>query len=159
MSELSNFDIENILTGLKIKLNGVYSKDELKNINKKSGFYVINMQNSCDEFGCPLAGSHWICCGIFGSEAFFMDSFGQLPPKEVIKFLKVYKTFYNTQQIQNIMSECCGWYCIACCHYISKNILKYGLYKAFENFINIFNPEIPTKNLTILEKYLNKYIK
>ena len=51
---LSNSDIYAICLKLKLKLNGIYMKDELK-APLSEGNYIINMQNHNE------SGSHWTC--------------------------------------------------------------------------------------------------
>ena len=49
----------------------------------------------------------------------YFDSFGLVPPNEVIKYMKTTNKniIYNDSQIQNMNSILCGYYCI---YYIEK---------------------------------------
>ena len=53
LTTLSNSDLISICIKLKIKLVGVYMKDELQNSDLKQGCYIINLQNHDEN------GSHW----------------------------------------------------------------------------------------------------
>ena len=67
---LSNIDIINILKSQKIKINGVFMKDELPS-KLKRGFYVINLQSS--NVG---NGSHWTALYYRPKKSFYFDAFG-----------------------------------------------------------------------------------
>ena len=85
---LSNFDIEEICKELKLPIVGVYSKDELKGIDKYEGSYYVNMQNS-DEGD----GTHWVFMYIDkDGKALYFDSFGLPPPIEIEELLKMFKS-------------------------------------------------------------------
>ena len=104
---LTNFDIEEICNEYKIKLIQVCAKDELYG-KPKDGGYIINLDNSGGE------GLHWTAFYIRDTNATYFDSFGAVPPYEVCRFLNKanIKTIYNTSMIQDLMSNCCGFYSI-----------------------------------------------
>jgi hypothetical protein len=104
-NSLSDMDIIHILKSQKIKLNGVYMKDELPS-KLKSGFYIINLQSS--NIG---NGTHWTALYYNSKHSYYFDAFGFLAPVEVEKKLNGYT--YNDKQIQNLKSTACGYYCIA----------------------------------------------
>ena len=54
LTTLTNSDLYSICIKLKIKLNGIYMKDELED-NLKEGNYIINLENS------NQSRSHWTC--------------------------------------------------------------------------------------------------
>ena len=79
---------------------------------------VVNIQSDMDEQGNPLPGKHWVCCGkISNHSAWYFDSFGLAPPKQVIQALHVplKKIKYAENQIQDNDSGTCGWFCILAC--------------------------------------------
>jgi ABC-type cobalt transport system substrate-binding protein len=144
MNELSNFDIERIISQLDLQTvyNGCYSKDQLKELNR--GFYIVNLQSSEDG-----NGTHWCCLYVVNPVySIWFDSFGFPPPIEIESLLHNYD--YNRQDIQNIDSSACGYYCIA---FIKFMFGKTNVRKAFSTFIKLFNNN--TKyNDKILEQML-----
>ena len=72
LQTLTNSDLYSIC--IKLKLNGIYMKDELPS-DLKEGNYMINLQNH-DELG-----SHWTCFINSKSDIFCYDSFGVVFPQ------------------------------------------------------------------------------
>jgi len=158
---LTNFDIERIADKLKLPIVGVFSKNELANIERKIGSYYINMQDS-DE-GC---GTHWVLAKIYTDDdndssdednseveakALYFDSFGLGMPKQVAKFLSPFKPIYcSNRQIQNIKTTQCGWFCLIC-DYILENAKEDTYLEDYSKFLNIWSDDVE-KNLTILKK-------
>ena len=132
-NSLSDMDIIHILKSQKIKLNGVYMKDELPSKLKK-GFYVINLQSS--NVG---NGTHWTALYYSSKHSFYFDPFGFLAPIEIEQKLKTY--LYNDKQIQNLKSTACGYYCVAFILFMNKRKNKK---LGFDIFINEFSRN--TKN-------------
>ena len=143
-NSLSDMDIIHILKSQKIKLNGVYMKDELPSKLKK-GFYVINLQSS--NVG---NGTHWTALYYSSKHSFYFDPFGFLAPIEIEQKLNKYK--YNDKQIQNLKSTACGFYCIAFIIYMygRKNM---DLDIGFKSFVDAFSTNTK-ENDKLLYKYL-----
>ena len=78
---LSNFDIEEIALFYKIDIV-VIIKDELPKIKPISGNYIINIESSKDG-----NGTHWMALKIEDFDCVYCDSYGHLPPKEIIAFV------------------------------------------------------------------------
>jgi hypothetical protein len=157
---LSNFDIEKLCDKLDLPLIGIYQKDLLEDAPVTIGSYYINQQNSTDG-----NGSHWTLIKIYCDEerdgeyngmrvakALYFDPFGLNMSKEVEEFLAPFKPIpYNNKQIQNVRSDSCGWYCIAC-DYILEHKMNDGTYlEDYEKFLAHFKDD-PTKNLTLLKE-------
>ena len=108
---LSNFDIEKIATHFNIQI-AIVMKDELKKIHPTSyQNYIINLQSS-DKGN----GTHWMASKIKNKECVYFDSYGYLPPEEIITFCKRIKNShlcYNTKQIQDLSAITCGFFSIA----------------------------------------------
>ncbi len=138
----SSKDIENIAKFYGLKLNGVYSKDQLpKEIN--NGCYVVNMQDHNKG-----NGTHWVC--FFKSKhSMYFDSFGLLPPQQIDKALGNYE--YNCEQIQSYKSDACGYYCLAV-----LILLKNGM--SYNDIIKIFSND-KEKNEHKLETLFKSYLK
>jgi len=148
---LTNFQLEEMAVKKSVPLNGVFSKDQLPTIPKAGG-YIVNLQDSVDESGKSLPGTHWTAFYIENNKAIYFDSFGCLPPVEVESFLKPYKPYrYNRKEIQNIRGSVCGYYCFYFLWFMSRQKKSIpDLFKRFETFVNQFSIN-PLKNQTILE--------
>ena len=68
LTTLTNSDFYSICIKLKLKLNGIYMKDELPS-DLKEGNYIINLENS------NQSGSHWTCFIKSKNDIFYYDSF------------------------------------------------------------------------------------
>lgn len=106
---LSNVDIDKLLSKCP-KFKGCYARDALpKKPLKLNESIIINMDDATGP------GTHWVALFQYKKDtAFYFDSFGVVPPMEVQRFAKQGKKqlIYNSDQIQGINSERCGWYCI-----------------------------------------------
>jgi hypothetical protein len=65
------------------------------------------MQNSRDG-----DGTHWVCFKT-GKPLIYFDSFGVGPPIEVLR-KSTRDVIFNCEQIQDLGSTACGWFCVAC---------------------------------------------
>jgi len=92
------------------KFNGVFARDQLRNVNFQSGGFVINTDTSSQP------GEHWVAIFIDKEGLVkYLDSFG-LPPmhEEILDFLDRVATrnwTYNSQPIQSVLSMSCGFFC------------------------------------------------
>jgi len=144
---LTNFDLEKIAKNYDVKLIGIYSKNELDKLPIENGNYIINLDDNI--------GSHWTALNINKNKGIYFDSFGCVPPQNVISFVKQkpnIKFGYNNFIIQDLESEKCGFYCIAFLLFFNRSQNK-DIYKATNDFIQLFkdntleNDEILKKNL------------
>ena len=107
---LSNFDIERIVNNLGMAnlFGGCFLKNELpKNVSAK--YYIVNLDDSHTNKG----GTHWTLLVIRDSRrAIYFDSFGMPPPNEVVKFLGDRQIIYSSNEMQNVNSVLCGYFCI-----------------------------------------------
>ena len=129
---LSNFDILKIAKYLKItNFKGVFTRDQLpeKIGNRESG--IVNFNTSKEP------GSHWVAYFRDGSKKIYFDSFGQVIPTEIQKYLKTKEEYQNnlpviqrnTDIVQEPNTVICGHLCL----YVLDNLSK-GL-----NFQEIIN--------------------
>ncbi len=100
--------------------------------------YIINLDDG--------SGTHWTAVYIKNKRATYCDSYGQIPPPEVIRFLKKYriKYEYNYSQIQALSSTACGWYCVAFLWCMNNGY-------TLSDFIAPFNETTQTKNDKVLQ--------
>jgi hypothetical protein len=115
LTTLTNSDLYSICIKLKIKLNGIYMKDELPS-DLKEGCYIIDLQDH------DKNGSHWTCFLKSNNEIFYYDSFGVvMPQNEYDIFIKnADNIYYNVSDDQNIDSTSCCWWCIAFLFYMTN---------------------------------------
>jgi len=104
MGGTSNIELINLAKHYKLKLNGVYEKDQLPDTLIK-GWYIVNMQNH--NMG---NGTHWVCFN-YDTKSVYIDSFGVVPPLEIIDAMNN-NYIHNTKQIQDYDNEDCGLYCV-----------------------------------------------
>jgi hypothetical protein len=145
---LSNLDIEELCREFKIPLVACVSKDMLARLSVKNGGYVINLDNS------GSAGTHWVALYIENSDACYWDSFGMIPPLEVLKFCKNKHLIHNRDQIQNLNQEACGYYCIAFLHFMNKSKKGMNIRTKLYMFNKPYDIDNTTKNDDILQVYL-----
>lgn len=158
---LSNFDIEKMASKFDLPIVGVYQKDMLKDAPMTIGSYYINQQNSTDG-----NGTHWTlakiycdeerdgeCDGIKMAKALYFDPFGLNMAKEVEEFLAPFKPIpFNNKQIQNVRSDSCGWYCVACDYALEHKQNGETYLEDYEKFLEHFRDD-PKKNLTLLKEF------
>ena len=152
LTTLSNSDLISICIKLKMKLLGVYMKDELNN-NVIQGNYIINLQNHNEN------GSHWTAFIKDKNNIYYYDSFGVFPPQNEYDIFRKESDniYYNTSHHQNIDSTSCVWFCIAFLYY--RNTTKGPMLNRFKNFDKKITSNT-VKNEKVLQKYIdNIYFK
>ena len=145
---LNNFQIIELAEKMNIPLEGVYFKDEIDMGDLKVGkSYVINLENEFDDDdGTRNGGSHWTCfhIGKHNNEVciIYFDSYGVSPPENLKKIIKAKygkKINYLTKNVQSLMSDACGWYCLAYLHFINAFYNRTGdVYSDSAIFLDLF---------------------
>lgn len=130
----TNFELYELADQLGVTVT-VLSKDQLKDIRNKRGNYIINLQDS--DAG---AGTHWVGLIVMPHIAFYFDSFGMLPPIEVVHFVNPYKKkirelFVNKKHIQNEYGGYCGQYTMNFIAHMVKQKSQPNLIKRFQTFL------------------------
>ena len=144
---LTNYDLAEISTHYGFK-SIILMKDELADYKPKNGNYIINLESSTQG-----DGSHWLAIFVRGKNSYYQDSFGVIPPIEVIDFCKRIPNShlgYNVMEIQNINAETCGWYAVGILIHLNRTKKK-DIFKSAQEFNNQFSSDT-TKNNTIPEK-------
>ena len=112
---LTNFDILYYVNLLKIPhFRGVFMRDELPKYVESTECGIMNF-NTHDQFG-----SHWVCYLKKGSTRIYFDSFGQITPLELQKYLKTTMELQNgipviernTGIVQKPNTKICGHLCL-----------------------------------------------
>jgi hypothetical protein len=138
---------------LNININQITTKDNFKGM-VKNGFYIANLDNV---YG---PGTHWTCFYCVNKIVVYFDSFGLSPPKDIVKFCKGKTIIYNTDQIQHIDSQACGYYCLAFIVYFNKIPKQYlKTVKQLGYFVNIFIKPFDVQNLNKNELILKQQFK
>jgi hypothetical protein len=146
---LTDYQIHNLCTKMEIPLGEVCFKDELEAPLEYNKSYFINMENSVDEDGQVNPGTHWVFlqCNKYPNEkieCIYFDPYGIAPPENVKKVVKETTGQtglpYTQVDIQSLMNNACGYYCLAMGHFI--NASKYrsnDLYSDVHAFLEMFD--------------------
>ena len=139
---LSNFDIEEIANYYNVNVI-ILMKDELKNMNPINTNYIVNLESSKDG-----NGTHWMALKIENKDCVYFDSYGMLPPEEIITFCKrITKSHlsYNTKEIQDFKATTCGFFSIAFIIFLHINSSD-NLYKKSSSFSDLFSLDTKLNN-------------
>lgn len=156
---LSTLDLLHYAKLFKIDLVEVLSKDLFDDIKPKIGNYIINLQDYYDG-----QGSHWTTLIIKKDMAIYYDSYGIVPPRSIINFIKRLnkniKFYYSLDQIQHKDSQLCGYFCLYFLYFVTVLHKKCTKYRYLLNKHNkIFSLENKLLNDKILQKLIkNIYI-
>ena len=145
---LTNTQIQDLSKRMKVPLEYCGFKSNLPKTLKTNRAYIINLDDEVDKgTGILSGGTHWTCFQIMEypngkKEGIYMDSYGAGPPeivnKRVMDNFKM-KLPYNTKDIQSLMNEACGWYCLAFLHFINVYPQRTkNLYWDTEAFLSLF---------------------
>lgn len=119
---LSNLDINKLNQDRYFR--GCFMRDELINLTpltNESG--VLNLDTSDNR------GTHWTCWIKKKKLILYFDSFGLIPPPEIINYFKKLKNyngiFYNTTIVQPNNSVICGHLCLYIINNKPNNLSKF----------------------------------
>jgi hypothetical protein len=140
MKPLTNIAIDKFFAK-NPRYGGCYSRDDLPT-TPHNKFYVINMDSESGP------GTHWValyCC--HPEYDYYIDSFGVVPPEEVLTFVKSdeKKLIVNDVQIQSITSNNCGYFACICLKQLDEG------YKLSTIILDHFTDRIGHS-----EEYINK---
>jgi len=145
---LTDKQIDDLAIKMNIPLAGCFFKDMLPkklNVNK---IYIINLQDSETEDGDENNGTHWTMAYIRETpkkqiQPIYFDPYGCPPPeivKNIIEKQCNMKCPYSTKDIQSLMNNACGFYCLAISHFIcSSKYRSNDLYNDIDSFIDMFD--------------------
>ena len=120
---LSNFDILKLVRDLNIpNFKGPFMRDQLPTKPEYKECGIANFNTSAEP------GSHWVAYYKNGDKRIYFDSYGQIPPTELQKYLKTQKEFQNnepviernTDIVQKPNTKVCGQLCIYILDQLSK---------------------------------------
>jgi hypothetical protein len=134
---------------MRIPLQEVCFKDELSSPLEFNKAYIVNMEDSVDEQGNQNEGTHWTYVQINKYpngkiESIYFDPYGAPPPEVVKKVVKATSKLtglpYTKKDIQSLMNNACGWYCLALGHFINASQYRSGdLYGDVCTFLDMFD--------------------
>jgi len=124
---LTDTQLTELSKKMSIPLELVCFKDELPRKLVYNRAYIINLDDAFDEKGNQNEGTHWTALQVNKypdgkTEPMFFDSYGQPPSENIKKFVlnnTGKKLPYSTKDIQSLMNNACGWFCLAFLHYIN----------------------------------------
>jgi len=161
---LTDKQIKNLSKKMQIPLGAVCFKDEIPKVEFNKSYFV-NMEDSVDEKGQLNPGTHWVMFQVSkypnGEEApIYFDSYGQSPPENVKKAISsICKKHlpHTTKDIQSLMNNACGFYCLAFAHYINSSKFRSGaIYQDAHDFLDMFddlNKEVDFKKNEFILKH------
>lgn len=113
----SDEDLYSLAEKYRILLNNIVSRDELTKMPYDN--YIINLASSQNP------GTHWVALYLPKNRTpVYFDSFGMVPPLEVINLIKNsgHKNYLvNEKQIQDIRSGYCGEYCLMFLRFMNRS--------------------------------------
>jgi len=146
---LTDTQIEDLSQKMRIPIAGCFFKDELPSQLEYNKTYFINLEDSVDENGNENDGTHWCMAQIRKYpndklEPIYFDPYGQPPPENVNNIIKKSAKCngcpFTEKDIQSLMNNACGFYCLALAHYI--NASKYrtnNFYTDISDFLEMFD--------------------
>jgi hypothetical protein len=145
---LTDIQVEDLAKKMNIPLAGCYFKDLLPPKLEFNKVYIINLQDSETEDGEQNEGTHWTLAYIRKTpkgqiQPIYFDPYGCQPPEIVKKIIDkqcICKCPYNDKDIQSLMNNACGFYCLALAHYIcSSRYRTNDLYTDVGAFLDMFD--------------------
>ena len=141
---MSNYDLLKWCQYLNIPINNVLSREESSPHNHKQALFIYNLEPSY------MSGSHWVATYVKNGIINYFDSFGMPPFQEIVNHAKRKNTtlLHQSDQIQNLLTTTCGYFCLYFLNEMSKGRSYYDLLKVFNSHNTMEN-----------EKYIENYFK
>ena len=141
---MSNFDLLEWCRYLKIPINNVLSRDQTVPHKHKLALFIYNLEPSY------MNGSHWVSTYVKNNVINYFDSFGLPPFEEMVNHAKKKNVtlLHQNQQIQNLFSATCGWFCLYFLNEMHKG-------KDYFDLLQVFDKDT-IKNEKFIEKYFRK---
>ena len=118
------------------------SRDQTVPHNHKQALFSYNLQPSY------MSGSHWVSTIVKGGVINYFDGFGMPPFQETVSHArsKNLTLLHQNNQIQNIKTTTCTYFCLYFLNEMSKGTTYYGL-------VRVFDIHDKMKNEQFIEKY------
>ena len=144
---MSNFDILDWCKYLKIPIKNVLSRDHTVPHNHKFALFIYNLEPSY------MSGSHWVATYVVGNVINYFDSFGMPPFQEVVNHAKNKKLtlLYQNQQVQNLYTTTCGYFCLYFLNEMHKRV-------DYSDLLLVFDTDT-IKNEKFIENYFKRLLR
>ena len=141
---MSNYDLLKWCKYLNIPINNVLSREESSPHNHKQALFIYNLEPSY------MSGSHWVATYVKNGIINYFDCFGMPPFQEIVDHAKRKNMtlLHQNNQIQNINTTTCGYFCLYFLNEMSKG-------RSYYDSMKVFNIHNTMKN----EKYIENYFK
>ena len=141
---MSNFDLLDWCQYLKIPIKNVLSRDQTVPHKHKLALFIYNLEPSY------MNGSHWVSTYAKDNVINYFDSFGLPPFKELVDHAKRKNLtlLHQDQQLQNLYSVTCGYFCLYFLNEMNKGVDYFDLLQVFSNDTN--------KNEKFIENYFRR---
>ena len=141
---LSNYDLIDWCKYLNIPIKDVLSRDETVPHNHRQALFIYNLEPSY------MSGSHWVSTYVKDKVVNYFDSFGLPPFQEIVNHAKRKNMtlLHQSDQIQNINTTTCGYFCLYFLNEMNKG-------KTYFNLLKVFDINNTMKN----EKFIERYFK
>ena len=141
---MSNYDLLKWCQYLNIPINNVLSRDESSPHNHMQALFIYNLEPSY------MSGSHWVATYVKNGIINYFDSFGMPPFQEIVNHAKRKNMtlLHQSDQIQNLLTTTCGYFCLYFLNEMNKGRSYYDLLKVFKSHNTMEN-----------EKYIENYFK
>ena len=105
---MSNFDLLDWCKYLKIPIKNVLSRDQTVPHQHKLALFIYNLEPHY------MSGSHWVTTYVRDGTINYFDSFGMPPFQELVNHAKEknLNLLHQNQQIQNLYTTTCGYFCL-----------------------------------------------
>ena len=124
---INNYDLLKWCEYLNIPIKDVLSRDENTPHNHMQALFIYNLEPSY------MNGSHWVATYVKNGIVNYFDSFGMPPFQELVDHVKKKKLIllHQNNQIQNINTTTCGYFCLYFLNEMNKGTSYYDLLKVF----------------------------
>ena len=141
---LSNHDLLKWCKFLNIPINDVLSRDIKVPHNHDQALFIYNLEPSY------MDGSHWVATYVKDNVINYFDSFGMPPFQEIVNHAKgkILTLLHQNNQIQNIKTTTCGYFCLYFLNEMNKGRLYYDLLEVFDIHDTMNN-----------ERFIEQYVK
>ena len=141
---MSNYDLLKWCKYLNIPIKDVLSRDETVPHNHMQALFIYNLEPSY------MGGSHWVATYVKNGTINYFDSFGMPPFQEIVDHARKKKLIllHQNNQIQNLLTTTCGYFCLYFLNEMSKG-------RSYYDSLKVFNIHNTMKN----EKYIENYFK
>ena len=132
---LSNHDLIKWCRYLNIPISDVLSRDEKVPHNHNQALFIYNLEPSY------MSGSHWVATYVKDNVINYFDSFGMPPFQEIVNHSKRKNMtlFYQNNQLQNIKTSTCGYFCLYFLNEMNKGNSYYNLLEVFDIYDTMKN--------------------